>query len=92
MKNRNWKQETKDWWNENKSSITSGFAIGVLGAFAGYAAGMTATDRLWLEHTMLEGNTYASDNESDDGFVMDESNCDDPELLELIRLENEENS
>lgn len=92
MKNRNWKQEIKDWWNENKSSIKSGFAFGVLGAFAGYAAGMSATDRMWLEHTMLAGNTYASDNESDDGFVMDESNCDDPELLELIRLENEENS
>ena len=92
MKNRNWKQEIKDWWNENKSSITSGFAIGVLGAFAGYAAGMSATDRMWLEHTMLKSNRDTSDNESDYGFVMDGSNCDDPELLEMIRLVNEENS
>ena len=92
MKNRNWKQEIKDWWNENKSSIASGFAIGVLGAFAGYAAGMSATDRMWLEHTMLKSNRDTSDNESDYGFVMDGSNCDDPELLEMIRLVNEENS
>ena len=49
MKNRNWKQEIKDWWKENKSSITSGFAIGVLGAFAGYAAGMTADELRWYK-------------------------------------------
>ena len=92
MKNRNWKQEIKDWWNENESSIKAGFAFGMIGAFAGFAAGMSATDRLWLEHTTFDGISDVSNDESNDDFVMDESNCDDPELLELIRLENEENS
>ena len=48
MKNRNWKQEIKEWWNENKNAIKAG-----------------------------------------DDFVLDESNCDDPELLDLIRSEIE---
>ena len=89
MKNRNWKQEIKDWWNENKTAIKAGFAFGMIGAFAGFAAGVTATDRLWLEHTTFEGIKDVSNDESDDDFVLDESNCDDPELLDLIRSEIE---
>ena len=89
MKNRNWKQEIKEWWNENKTAIKAGFAFGMLGAFAGFAAGVTVTDRLWLEHTTFEKISDASGNESDDDFMLDESNCDDPELLDLIRSEIE---
>ena len=89
MKNRNWKQEIKEWWNENKNAIKAGFAFGMIGAFAGFAAGVTATDRLWLEHTTFEGIRDVSNDESDDGFVLDESNRDDPELLDLIRSEIE---
>ena len=72
MKNRNWKQEIKEWWNENKFYIKAGFAFGMLGAFAGFAAGVTATDRLLLEHTTFERISDASVDESDDGFVMDD--------------------
>ena len=76
-------------WNENKTSIQAGCAFGMIGAFAGFAAGVTATDRLWLEHTTFEGFEDVSNDESDDDFVLDESNCDDPELLDLIRSEIE---
>ena len=89
MKNRNWKQEIKEWWNENKSSIKAGFTFGMLGAFAGFAAGVTVTDGLWFEHTTFEKISDASGDESDDDFMLDESNCDDPELLDLIRSEIE---
>ena len=90
MKNRNWAQEIKDWWDENKSAIKSGFAFGMIGAFAGFAAGMNSADTLWLEHGFERAVDY-SDNPSDE-LGLAEENCDDPELLELIRLENEENS
>ena len=72
MKNRNWKQEIKEWWNGNKSYVKAGFAFGMLGAFAGFAAGVTATDRLWLEHTTFERIGDASVDEPDDDFVMDD--------------------
>ena len=89
MKNRNWKKEIKEWWNENKSSIKAGFTFGMLGAFAGFAAGVNATDRLWLEHTTFERIGDASGDGSDDDFVLDESNYNNPELLDLIRSEIE---
>lgn len=49
MKNKNFKQEIKDWWNKYKSEIKTGFAVGMIGAFAGFAAGVNVTDKLWID-------------------------------------------
>ena len=49
MKNKNFKQEIKNWWNTHKSEIKTGFAVGMIGSFAGFAAGVNATDKLWID-------------------------------------------
>lgn len=46
---KNFKQEIKNWWNEHKSEIKTGFAVGMIGSFAGFAAGVNATDKLWID-------------------------------------------
>lgn len=88
MKNkRNWKREIKDWWNENKSAIKAGFTFGMIGAFAGFATGVTSADKLWMEHGFERAVDY-SDMPSDE-LGLTEENCDDPELLDLVNFENE---
>ena len=84
---RNFKQEIKDWWNDNKKVIKTGVVCGLIGIGYGFIKGLSTSDKMWMDH----GFTRAIDKSEEpyDELVLDESNCDDPELLELIRLENE---
>ena len=56
--NKTFKQQVKDWWNDNKKAIKTGFVFGVLGVAYGFVHGMTATNELWIEH----GYTMALDD------------------------------
>ena len=85
---RNFKQEVKDWWNNNKGYIKVGITCGLIGIGYGFIKGVTTTDKLWMN--TLRETVDQTLEESNEEFVLDESNCDDPELLELVRSENED--
>lgn len=82
---RNFKQEIKDWWNENKRVIKTGATCLLIGLGYGFIKGLSTSDEMWMKH----GFTRAEAEEPCDEFGLTESNCDDPEYLELVRLENE---
>lgn len=78
---RNWKQEIKDWWNEHKRVIKTGGICLLIGAFWGFVKGVNCQTTVNL--SLLAKVPNAKD-EADD-FVYDETNVDDPELLEMIQ-------
>ena len=78
---RNFKQEVKDWWKENKKVIKTGGLCLLIGAFWGFVKGVSCQTNVNLGLIAKIPNA----NESDDDFVYDETTVDDPELLELIR-------
>lgn len=84
---RNFKQEFKDWWNENKKVIKTGGLCLLIGAFYGFAKGVDSGTKFTGK---LIDRIPCQGNDDDEEFTYDETNVDDPELLELIRLENEE--
>lgn len=86
-KKRNFKQEIKDWWNENKLAIKTGAICGLLGIGYGFIKGLSTSDKMWMEHGFTKAE--AESEESYDELGLTESNCDDPEYLELVRFENE---
>lgn len=85
---RNFKQEIKDWWNEHKKAIKTGVVCGLVGIGYGFIKGLTTSNEMWLRNGFTKAE--AEPEEPCDELELDETNCDDPELLELIRLENEE--
>ena len=84
---RNFKQEFKDWWNENKKVVKTGGLCLLIGAFYGFAKGVDSGTK--FTGKLIDRIPHQSDDD-DENSVYDETNVDDPELLELIRLENEE--
>ena len=44
------KQQIKDFWNENKRVIKVGLTFGALGFIYGFTKGMTAEEKLWFDH------------------------------------------
>lgn len=85
--NRNFKQEIKDWWSENKRVVKVGGVCLLIGAFWGFVKGVACQTNTHLSLLAKIPNA----NNDEDEFVYDETTVDDPELLELIRME-EENS
>lgn len=88
MKEKTFVQQLKDWWNDNKKVIKVGFTFGVLGVAYGFIKGAAVTDNMWLEHG-FERALAEPDTQSDE-LRLTEENCDDPELLELVRSEEED--
>lgn len=83
---RNFKQEVKDWWNDNKKVIKVGGVCLLVGAFWGFVKGINCQTNVHLN--LIDKIPNVGDD--DDDFVYDETTVDDPELLELIRMENED--
>ena len=79
------KQEVKDWWDENGRVIKTGATCLAVGAFWGFGKGVGACTNSNI--SLSSKLPYPDEAESD--FEYTEENVDDPELLELIRLENE---
>lgn len=67
MKNKNFKRNWNSWWNEHKSEIKTGFAVGMIGSFAGFAAGVNATDKLWIDSLNKVANELDTMCKSVDG-------------------------
>ena len=82
---RNWKQEIKDWWKDNKKAIKTGVVCGLFGIGYGFIKGISTSDEKWMKYWLAP----AADDEPCDELELDETNCDDPELLELVRMDNE---
>ena len=77
------KQQVKDWWQENKRIVKTGITFGVIGIGYGFIKGMTATNDSWLNHG-FERAIDDSDDYSNE-FGLTDENCDDPELLEMVQ-------
>ena len=80
------KQQIKDWWNDNKRVIKVGIAFGALGVAYGFIKGGAAVDKLWLEHGFeraLDDSVAACDD-----LGLTEENCGDPEFAEIVKFEN----
>ena len=45
---RNYKQEIKDWWVENKKAVKTGIVCCLVGIGYGFIKGMSASDKLWM--------------------------------------------
>lgn len=85
-KKRNFKQEAKDWWNDNKGKVKVGVLCGLAGIGYGFIKGVCAANKTWIDRVNEIG---PFPEEPEDELGLTESNCDDPELLELVKLENE---
>lgn len=81
------KQQVKDWWQENKRVIKVSITCGVIGIGYGFIKGMNAANDLWLRHGFERAVDDSDD--SSDNFCLTEENCDDPELLEMIKTKIE---
>lgn len=80
-------EQAKNWWNDNKRVIKTGLICGVLGVMYGMVEGCKSQNEMWLKYGFERAG--ADPEPADDMYGLTEENCDDPELLELVRMENE---
>lgn len=85
--NKTFKQQMKDWWQDNKRVIKAGITFGVLGVAYGFIKGVTTTDKMWFDHGFGRVEDYAGDSDGMHGLTAE--NCDDPDLLTEVKSENE---
>lgn len=79
----NEKRTLKDWWKENKSKIGIA-ALSAFGVFCvGFIKGVDTSTRMFLD------NVEIREKESDPYPTEEEQLADDPELMELIKMEEE---
>ena len=83
----NSKREIKEWWNNNKGKVKVGLTCGLIGIGYGFIKGILTNEKMWVDR--VNKIEIYDDEEPCDEFGLTESNCDDPELLELVRFENE---
>jgi TctA family transporter len=82
MNVKEFKTKVKNWWNDNKKLVGVGFAGALLGVTYGFVKGVNAVATTVVLPTSLINERSNDENEE---FVYDETNVDDPELLEMIR-------
>lgn len=78
------KEKVKIWWDEHKTAIKIGGVCLTTGLVAGYLKGNSDAVGLFLKN-----GSWEPDETEEEDFVYDESNTDDPDLLELIKQEQE---
>lgn len=83
---RNWKQEIKEWWQENKKVIKVGVTCGLAGLAYGFIKGTLTVSNMLLKGDITCVRYEKPDYDSDE---LTEENCDDPDFAELVRFENE---
>ena len=76
------KEKAKDWWDRNKKLVGVGLVCTVAGVSYGFFKGVDTMSDMIVRCDLCPDD--ASENEQDE-FVYDESNVDDPELLEMIK-------
>lgn len=84
---KNFKRELKDWWQDNKRVIKAAVTFGVIGIGYGFIKGMGASNKMWIEHGYKQ--EYEDSDLPSDELGLTEANCDDPEMLEIVKFENE---
>ena len=77
--NKTFKQQMKDWWQDNKRVIKTGITFGILGVAYGFVKGVTTTDKMWLDYGFERIEDHNED--SDEMHGLTDENCDDPDLL-----------
>lgn len=77
------KQQVKDWWQENKRVIKTGVVVGAFGVFYGFVKGVTTTNEMWFRNGFGRVEDYVGDSGNEAGLT--EENCDDPELLQMVK-------
>lgn len=83
MTTKSFKEQAKEWWDEHKRAIKVGAVCLMAGGLYGFVKGVNTMTDMISRCDSLNGNT-----EDDDSSVL--TVCDDdPEWLELIRLEEE---
>lgn len=82
---RNYKQEIKEWWVENRKLVKTGVVCGLLGLGYGFIKGMSTENKMWIDGLSKAVTETDTDMPCDDGLT--EDNCDDPEFLELVQME-----
>lgn len=85
--NKTFKQQLKDWWQDNRRVIKTGITFGILGIAYGFIKGVTTTDKMWFDHGFGRVEDYSGD--SDSMHELTDENCDDSDLLAEVKSENE---
>ena len=85
--NKTFKQQLKDWWQDNKRVIKAGITFGILGVAYGFVKGVTTTDKMWFDQGFGRVEDFTEDSGSMHGLTAE--NCDDPDLLTEVKSENE---
>lgn len=85
--NKTFKQQMKDWWQDNKRVIKAGITFGILGVSYGFVKGVMTTDKMWLDHGFEMTGDISDD--SDSMHRLTDENSDDPDLLAEVKSENE---
>lgn len=79
-------QEIKEWWQENKKVVKTGIVCGLAGIAYGFIKGTLTVSNMLINGDISVVRPEKPDYDSDE---LTEENCDDPELLELVKSENE---
>lgn len=81
---RTFKEGAKEAWRRCWPYIKTGGMCLFVGFVYGFIKGNQANNEIWLKYGFEPARSDSGDL-TDDDFVYDESNVDDPELLEMIR-------
>ena len=82
----------QEWWQDNNKVIKAGIACGLAGLAYGFIKGMVASNDMWLDHgfsNALDGIQQANRSEP---LRLTENNCDEPDVLVRVEIENNANS
>lgn len=80
-------ERAKKWWIDNRKAVKTGAICGLIGLGYGFIKGLLASDQLWIKGLAnVEKTGYEMPC---DELGLTEANCDDPDLLELVKFENE---
>lgn len=80
------KQQLMDWWNDHKKQIKVGITFGALGVMFGMFKGYATADKMWMDHGFTPAMDDSEPNHDELGLT--DKNCNDPELLEIVKFEN----
>lgn len=79
--NKNIKQQIKDFWSENKQKIKVGAICLVSGLAIGYVKAFGDLKEIKVTLNRVDKDK----NNTDNNYGLTEENCDDPELLEMVK-------
>ena len=79
--NKNIKQQIKDFWSKNKQKIKVGVICLVSGLAIGYVKAFDDIKEIKVSFDVADKDK----NNADNNYGLTAENCDDPELLEMVK-------